>query len=116
MSNNLYNEYWDEDSFPPDIHEKGDIEYWEDYEEEDENYPHQYSAIQGNWDFEDLDSGDNFQKIGRQRVRKVQSVKTYDAIRAKERQNQKKKIRSEVKKREKQRQKYYHYGENEDEE
>jgi len=102
---------WNEDSYPS----RGEIEeeYTQDWEDEENEYPHMYSAIQGNWDFDDLDNADNFQKIGRQRVRKVQSVKTYDAIRARERQKQKKKIRSEVRAREKQRQKYYHYEDKE---
>lgn len=106
---------YDEDNYP--VGDDHEVEYVEEWEDEDDLYEHQYSPIQGNWDLKDLDEADSFQKIGRQRVRKVQSVKTYDAIRARERQNQKKKIRSEVKAREKQRQKYYHYGnDNEDEE
>lgn len=105
---------YDEDGYP--VGDEEALEYVEEWEDEDDEYLHQYAPVQGRWDFDDLDNADNFQKIGRQRVRKVQSIKTYDAIRAKERQNQKKKIRSEVKAREKQRQKYYHYGEeNEDE-
>lgn len=117
----MVNDYYDSwDNYDEDAYPAGDdreLEYEEDWEDEEEEYDHQYSAIQGNWNFEDLENEDSFQKIGRQRVRKVQSVKTYDAIRKRERQNQQKKIRNEAKAREKQRQKYYHYGEeNEDEE
>lgn len=88
-------------------------EYFEDVEEEDDEYEHMYSPVQGNWYIDEYEDEAYGQKKGR-RLR-IHSVKSYDEAREKERKKNKKKIRSEAKARERQRQKYYHYGDNDEE-
>lgn len=106
---NRYSDSWDmyddEDYYPAgDDHE---LEYWEPYEEEDDDYEHQYSAVQGNWDPREYDEDTyGITKINR----KVKSVKTVYEKTQREKKKQQKKIRAEIQAREKQRQKYYSYG------
>lgn len=106
-----YNE-WDEDGFPS----RGymDEEYVEDYEEDDDPYNHAYSAIQGNWNLEDYDDADSFERIGRHT--KIRSVRAYTDNQIRAKKNAKIKRRSEAQAREEQRQKYYHYGNDDSEE
>ena len=39
-------DYYDEDGYPAG--DDYELEYWEPYEEEDDEYEHQYAAVQGN--------------------------------------------------------------------
>lgn len=101
---------YDEDYYPAgDDHE---LEYWEDYEEDNEEDEHQYSPVQGNWD---PDEYDDLLYENKKVVRKIRSVKSTELAKEKERKHWEKKRRAQSKAREKQRQAYYHYG-NEDEE
>ena len=103
---------YDEDGYPAG--EDHEVEYWEDWEEEDDPYEHQYSPVQGNWDPEDFDDDDNVGGF-RKTSHKIHSVKmVYENNSIKKKQQQK--IRKEAKAREKQRQKYYHYQNNDEEE
>ena len=112
MNEKYINDSWDEndeDYYPAgDDHE---LEYVGE-DEEDEEIPHSYSSVQGNWDPEDYE--DEYGYGGIQRItKKVRSVTSVYDNQQKQRKKQKNKIRSEIKEREKQRQKYYHYGEDE---
>ena len=89
-----------------------EAEYVEDIEEEDEQYKHMYSPIQGSWYIDEYED-EGYQRKNRRM--KIHSVKSYDEARDKERKKNQKKIRKEAQAREKQRQKYYHYDDGEDE-
>ena len=103
-------ENWNEDSYPT----RGEIEeeYFQEWEDEDEEYPHGYAPIQGNWDIDDYEDLDSFERIGKHT--KIRSVKTYSEAQTRAKKKQKIKQRSEVKAREAERQKYYHYGQDEE--
>lgn len=111
---NKFTETWDEndeDYYPVD----GDYEseYIEDVEDEDEEYEHMYSPVQGNWYIDEYEDEAYGQRKGR-RMR-IHSVKAYDEAKTKERKKNQKRWKAEAKKREKQRQRYYHYDEDEEE-
>lgn len=90
-----------------------ETEYVEDTEEEDENFEHMYSPIQGSWYLDEYED-EGYQRKNRRM--KIHSVKSYDEARDRERKKNQKKIRKEAKAREKQRQSYYHYKDTENEE
>ena len=103
---------YDEDYQPAgDDHE---LEYWEEWEDENDEYEHQYSPVQGNWDPADFDDDDNVGGF-RKSTRKLHSIKTSYENNSKEKKKRQQKIRKEAKAREKQRQKYYHYNDDDEE-
>ena len=114
MSKKYYeiHERWDEDAYQETGIEEA--EYVQDYEEEDEEYYHGYSPVQGSWYMDEYED----EAYGQRKTRrmKIHSVKSYDEQRDRERKRNQRKIRSEAKAKEKKRQAYYHYtDDNEDE-
>lgn len=108
-------DYYDEDSYPAgDDHE---LEYWDNYEDEDDEYEHQYSVVQGNWDPDELeDYAYDSAYQGVKKIRKIRSVQSVEVAKAKERKHWEKKRRQQSQAKEKQRQKYYHYGDQDEDE
>ena len=98
-----YVNYWDEDGYPE---REGHLEeYVEDWEDEDEEWEHQYSPVQGNWDPRDFEDEDNFQRINR----RSRAVKMNEEARIRNKKKEKARRQKQAKAEEKQRKKYYHY-------
>ena len=102
---------YDEDGYP--VGDDHELEYWEDWEEENDEYKHQFSAVQGNWDPNDFDDDENIGGF-RKSAKRLHYIKATYENNSKQIKKQQQKIRSEAKAKEKQRQKYYHYKDNND--
>ena len=105
---------YDEDGYPAG--DDKELEYWEEWEEEDDPWEYQYAPVQGNWDPSEFEDDEYSFNGFRKAARSLHSMKTMKENYNREKKKQQRKIRSQAKAREKQRQKYYHYNNDKEDE